>query len=124
MEIDCAFPGGNILVDAIDGDVARIHQDLRDTEGDWFYWSFRVHGAQGRTVRFEFTRGNPIGVRGPALSTDGGKSWSWLGLEATDGASFRYTFASRCEHGLPSRFTSRCRRQVGPSPPNKRTWTA
>ena len=93
MQIDCAFPGGNILVDGIDGDVARIHQDLRDTEGDWFYWSFRVRGAHGRTVRFEFTGSNPIGVRGPAVSADGGKSWQWLGTAAVTGQSFAYTFA-------------------------------
>jgi hypothetical protein len=31
-------------------------------------------------------------VRGPAVSTDGGKSWKWLGAQAVRGASFHYSF--------------------------------
>ena len=43
VKIDGDIPGGNIVVDAIDGDPAvLLHQDLRDTAGDWFYWHFRV----------------------------------------------------------------------------------
>ena len=56
--IDCEFPGGNIVVDAIEGDTVSLHQDLRDTRGDWFYWYFRVRGAAGRTLNFKFTKGN------------------------------------------------------------------
>src|SRR5262249_18393788 len=67
-----------------------VHQDLRDTAGDWFYWSFRVKGGQGRQLTFHFTKGNPIGVRGPAVSADGGKTWQWLGAQAVRGASFHY----------------------------------
>ena len=88
--IDADFPGGNIIVDGIDGDTVRLHQDLRDTEGDWFYWYFRVRGAQGRVLTFQFTRGNPIGGRGPCVSVDGGASWQWLGTRPTDAA---FTFA-------------------------------
>jgi hypothetical protein len=73
--------------------LVRIHQDLRDTATDWFYWCFRVRGAAGRTLRFEFTKGNVIGVRGPAVSTDGGVTWRWLGTEVVEGASFRYAFS-------------------------------
>ena len=92
LQVDADFPGGNIVVDKIDGDNVHLHQDLRDTAGDWFYWYFRVRGAQGRTLTFHFTKGNPIGVRGPAVSTDGGKSWQWLGAQAVRGASFQYAF--------------------------------
>lgn len=94
VRIDADFPGGNILVEAIEGDTVRLHQDLRDTEGDWFYWCFRVRGAAGRTLTFQFTHGNVIGVRGPAVSTDGGKRWKWLGAAAVDGSRFRYHFAA------------------------------
>jgi hypothetical protein len=55
-----------------------VRADLRDTEGDWFYWCFRITGAAGRRLQILFTAGNPVGVRGPALSVDGGP-WSWLG---------------------------------------------
>jgi hypothetical protein len=92
VRVDCDLPGGNIVVDKIDGDTVSVHQDLRDTQGDWFYWQFRVRGAQGRTVAFQFTKGNVVGVLGPAMSLDGGETWSWLGKESVQGASFRYAF--------------------------------
>jgi hypothetical protein len=33
FQIDAAFPGGNILLNKIDGDTVSLHQDLRDTSG-------------------------------------------------------------------------------------------
>jgi Zinc carboxypeptidase len=90
LQIDADFPGGNIVVDKIKGDDVYLHQDLRDTAGDWFFWHFRVRGGAGRTLTFHFTKGNPIGVRGPAVSSDAGKSWRWLGAEAVRGASFQF----------------------------------
>jgi hypothetical protein len=92
VQVDAAIPGGNIVVDKIEGDVVSLHQDLRDTAGDWFYWMFRVRGAQGRTLTFRFTKSNVIGVLGPALSKDGGASWTWLGKDSVEGASFRCAF--------------------------------
>ena len=90
-KVDCDFPGGNIVVDSINGDTVSLHQDLRDTEGDWFYWYFRVRGAAGRTLRFEFDRGkNVIGVRGPAVSLDRGRTWRWLGSEWARATAFSY----------------------------------
>lgn len=90
LQIDADFPGGNIVLDKIKGDDVYVHQDLRDTNGDWFYWYFRVQGGQGRTLTFHFTKSNPIGVLGPAVSADAGKSWQWLGAKAVRGASFHY----------------------------------
>ena len=92
LTIDCNFPGGNILVEGIEGDTVSLRQDLRDTPRDWFYWYFRVRGAAGRTLTFRFTKSDAIGVRGPAVSTDRGKAWAWLGKEAVEGQSFRYSF--------------------------------
>jgi hypothetical protein len=88
MMVDADFPGGNILVDALDGDRLLVHQDLRDTEGDWFYWAFRVRGAAGRTLDVTFTGSDPFTSRGPAVSDDGGASWRWLG--PVDGRRFTY----------------------------------
>jgi hypothetical protein len=90
--VDADFPGGNIVVDSIAGDTVTLHQELRDTEGNWFYWCFRVRGAAGRTLRFCFRDSNPIGTRGPALSLDGGKTWSWLGANAVNGKTFTCAF--------------------------------
>ena len=92
LKIDADFPGGNIVVDKVEGDTVSLHQDLRDTQGDWFYWQFRVRGAQGRTITFQFTKTNVIGVLGPAMSLDGGESWAWLGKQSVSANSFRYAF--------------------------------
>lgn len=87
--IDAAFPGGNIVVERVDGDEAWVRQDLRDTDMDWFYWCFRVRGAAGRLLRVHFTGSGAFGTRGPAVSFDEGRAWSWLGREAVEGKSFR-----------------------------------
>ena len=96
-QVDTDFPGGNVVVVNINGDSVQLHQDLRDTEGDWFYWSFRVKGAAGRTLNFEFTKGNVISSRGPAVSTDGGLTWRWLGDLNFSGNRFQYNFGPK-EH--------------------------
>lgn len=95
--IDCDFPGGNIVVERVEGNQVYLHQDQRDTPGFWFYWYFRVRGAAGRTLTFVFTKGNVIGTRGPAVSTDGGKTWAWLAVEAVKGASFTYAFPKKAD---------------------------
>ncbi|MFH1740154.1 MAG: M14 family zinc carboxypeptidase [bacterium] len=92
FSIDAEFPGGNIVVDKIDGTRVFLHQDLCDTEGDWFYWHFRVRDAEGQTLTFEFTQSNVIGVMGPAISRDKGLTWSWLGSASVHEQSFPYTF--------------------------------
>lgn len=94
-QLDAAFPGGNILVDRSDGDFVYLRQDLRDTEGWWFWWCFRVRGAAGRGLTFQFTNKDVIGTRGPAVSTDGGLSWAWLG--AGTKAGFYYAFPPHAE---------------------------
>ena len=118
LKIDCDFPGGNIIVDSIKGDTVWLRQDLRDTAGNWFYWYFRVRGGAGRKLNFRFTRVNGngvpnpaedaesvdwgwrpvIGVRGPAVSVDGGPTWRWLGPEkGDDGERFHFAFPQHAE---------------------------
>ena len=63
--IDAGIPAGNIVFEKMSNDTVYVHQDLRDTEGDWFYWAFRARGFQGRTVTFVFTKSVAVGVRGP-----------------------------------------------------------
>lgn len=101
--MDCTFPGGNIIVERMEGDTVYLHQDIRDTTEWWFYWYFRVRGASGRTLTFRFTQGDVIGSRGPAVSagthyrTDAGTTWRWLGRDAVDHIAFTYTFAPGTE---------------------------
>jgi len=99
LKIDCEFPGGNIVVESIEGDVVKLHQDLRDTEGDWFYWYFRISGAQGRKLTFQFTKSVAVGVNGAAVSLDQGKSWLWTGKETVNGNSFTYDFSENANEG-------------------------
>jgi len=102
--VDADYPGGNIIVQRSDGDVVELKQDLRDTAGWWFYWSFRIRGAAGRKVTFRFTNKNVIGTRGPAVSLDSGETWSWLGTKHVKGASFAYAFPAAGKNARPVRF--------------------
>ena len=97
LSVDAAFPGGNIIVERVEGYELFVHQDLRDTEGDWFYWYFRVRAAAGRTLTVHFTQSRALGVRGPAASFDGGGTWEWLGADSCDGQSFRCTLPEDAE---------------------------
>lgn len=100
--IDVDFPGGNIIVQNSDnnstlyyevtGDTISVRPDLRDTEGSWFYWYFRVKEATGRTLHFKFPNENFIGVHGPAFSIDEGGTWEWLGDSSVRGTTFQFSF--------------------------------
>lgn len=74
-------PGGNIVVQRIDGQTAFVAPDQRDIQKGqwWFYWSFRLRAPVQRPVTIVFSGQNPLGVRGPAMSLDGGATWQWLG---------------------------------------------
>src|SRR5690349_1505896 len=73
FSIDASFPGGNILVSKIEGDVVQLGPDQRDNVLPWFYWYFRVKGAANRTLTFAF-RKDHVGVRGPGVSLDAGRT--------------------------------------------------
>lgn len=113
--VDDDFAGGNIVIDSIANDRVFLHQDLNDFgPGNWFYWNFRVKGAAGRKLTFEFThpwgearkRLNVIGVRGPAISLDRGNTWNWMGAGVVEHRSFSYDFGAgqndvRFSFGMP-----------------------
>src|SRR5680860_1081059 len=90
LVVDGHFPSGNIVVDRIDGDDIFLHQDLRDTYRDWFYWSFRVEGGSGRHLMFHFTQSDVIGARGPAVSLDQGATWFWHDHDVFDSRNFSF----------------------------------
>lgn len=103
--ITADFPGGNILLEKMDGDEIYLRQELRDSVSGWFYWAFRVRGAARRRLKFHFTGGDVLGVRGPAASYDGGASWQWLGNEVVHredhaDVTFAHEFAPQQEEAL------------------------
>ena len=76
MRIDTDYCGGNLKILSQDGDTFYVAPDLRDTEGDWFYFNFRVIGAEGRTLKFDFQK-RAVPPFGPAVSFDG-ENWEYL----------------------------------------------
>lgn len=124
MTVDNVLPAGNIVYERTEGDTVYVHQELRDTEGDWFYWAMRVKGAAGRTVTFAFTRSVAVGVRGPAVSRDKGRTFAYAAESGVTRKGFTYTFGPdedetwfyECIPYLPSdwsRFLEENRRHAG-----------
>ena len=89
MRIHKDFIGGNIEVERINNGTVYLKNELRDTEGDWFYWAFCVEEAEGKTITFKLEE-NRLGYFGPAVSHDL-VNWHWLGCADED--SFTYTFS-------------------------------
>ncbi len=90
MKIHQNFVGGNIRVKEISGDTVILENELRDTEGDWFYWAFCAEDAENQEITFRFEN-KRLGYWGPAVSHDL-KNWHWL--DRVDGESFTYRFGS------------------------------
>lgn len=80
ITINTAFPGGNALVRNNAGNTVEIAPDLRGGK-PWFYWYFEATASAPGRATFVFVKPGAIGVRGPALSQDGGKAWSWMGAD-------------------------------------------
>ena len=96
--VDNRIPQGNIFVAGIKGDTVELHNEVRDTVGWWFWWAFRVRGAEGRTLKFKF-RPDPltgwreyVSNRGAVGSTDCGATWSYTEKEPFTPSEFTYTF--------------------------------
>ena len=99
MRIDNQLPGGNVIVQQIDGHNALLKRELRDTAGNWFYWKFRAEFDEPGDYAFTFLEGASVGNRGAAISTDHGKSWTWGGVSEEDkkAETFRYHTAAAGE---------------------------
>lgn len=84
FQIEADYPGGNVRLLRQEGDSFTLAPDLRDTQSGqwWFYFNFRLRGPADQPVTIRFLDRNPIGVRGPARSVDGGRTWDWMGPEA------------------------------------------
>lgn len=94
VSIKADFPGGNVIVEKLEGDVVTLKPDLRGGR-DWFYWSFECRTKTRRKLRFVLPDKRTmkyIGMQGPAVSNDGGKTWDWLGADTVDGPAFECAF--------------------------------
>ena len=92
MTISKEFEGGNIRVVSAEEEKVCLECELRDTQGDWFYWAFRVQGAAGRKVTFDFSPKDRVGSFGAAVSRDF-VHWTWGGVPNEDFTAFTYEFA-------------------------------
>ncbi|OGV57575.1 MAG: hypothetical protein A2X45_11350 [Lentisphaerae bacterium GWF2_50_93] len=96
IKIRSDFPGGNVIVQKNEPGKAQIAPDLRGGAA-WFYWYFEAEAVQPGRVDFVFPEQmtgvkSPIGMQGPALSLDLGKSWTWAGTGNVKDNSFFYDF--------------------------------
>ncbi len=100
--LNADFPGGNIKVMANVGGTVHAEPDLRGDD-PWFYWYFEATSTKPGRVTFVFPekvagfKDGAIGLQGPAMSTDQGKSWKWMGTDRVDGSSFFHDFAKANE---------------------------
>ena len=84
IKISDKFEGGNIIVDKIEGNNVYLKPDYRDS-APWFYWAFKIEGAEGKKLNFfverpmvgRFGYQATVGYFGPAVSCDL-KNWKWL----------------------------------------------
>lgn len=90
--IDKNLPAGNIVFERMVDDTVYVHQGLRGSKKAWFYWAFRVTGAQGKKLTFVFTKSFAICERGPVVSLDKGKSYEYLAEEGATKFQFTYDF--------------------------------
>lgn len=110
VSIHTAFPGGNALVINNVDDTVALEPDLRGGER-WFYWCIEATASQAGTVTFDFSSVGPssstfpVGLQGPAMSDDGGNTWSWMGTETVDVTALTFTHTFTEDH-LTMRFAS------------------
>lgn len=93
ISIDTNFPGANVIIDSISADTVYFRPDLRETQGDWFYWNFRAVSSQPKKWYFKAQDANDLTSRGAAYSLDGGYHWQWIDPSDQHGEQlFSFTF--------------------------------
>lgn len=100
MIVSSDYAGGNIIYkgSAEEKDYTEIflQQDLRDTDGWWFYWNFRIDSPPAGKVRFTFQNKAVVCPYGAAVSRDG-INWAYDPDGYEDSTHFNYTFESGCQ---------------------------
>ena len=93
VTISTDFPGGGVVVVSKENNVITLDQDLSQSiEGEyhWFYWNFKVTSQTDRLVKFNFKWASSIGDGGVLYSTDGDKTWNYLGRANNSHQYFNY----------------------------------
>lgn len=90
IKISSDFPGGNIVVNKISGDTVWLKPDLSFTNGEWFYWYFKISGISGKNITFKFDQNNVFAKYGPAYSINNDFTWNKKsnGIPVFDYSSF------------------------------------
>lgn len=98
VDINSDFPGGNVIVKSNEGATLQIAPDLRTSTVEWPYWYFAAKANKPGLVTFQTPemfgqrKAGSIGMQGPAISTDQGKTWKWMGRDNVVDHSFTYDF--------------------------------
>jgi acetyl esterase/lipase len=93
--ISSDFAGGNIIVVKTTADTIWLKPDLSETEGDWFYWYFKVTNTSGKQLFFQFTMDNQFTAFGPAYSINNDNTWKWYGENRVHNNGFSYSFSQK-----------------------------
>lgn len=95
MKIVSDYPGGNIIFKGINNEDGcteiLLEQDMRDTDGWWFYWNFRIDSPPEGKVRFSFCGKDVVCPYGAAVS-ENGEDWHYDTVGYEDGKHFVYNF--------------------------------
>lgn len=98
MKIETDFEGGNIRVLSVEGDVVTVEPEIRGGAA-YFYWAFRVRGAEGRALRFVFPQKTRVGPFGAAVGYDL-IHWFWSNTktetETTEGFTYSFSENEHC----------------------------
>ncbi len=95
VKITSDFPGGNIVINNISTDSVWLAPDLSFTQGEWFYWYFKISGISGKTITFNFDQKNVFTKYGPAYSINNDFSWKWYGENRITNNSFLFSFTEQ-----------------------------
>lgn len=69
---------GNVRIISLDKSGMVFSNELRDTQGNWFYWAFEAVFSKPGDYKFTLVPPALMGTRGPAFSYDNGITWQWL----------------------------------------------
>jgi len=103
VDISSDFAGGNVVVKSNSGAEVQIQPDLRTTPSEWPYWYFAAKANKPGVVTFQTPeiwgtrKAGALGNQGPAISTDQGKTWKWMGTQNVTDHRFTYEFAKAGE---------------------------
>ena len=93
IKVSSDFPGGNIDLLGIEADTVWLKTDNSFTEGEWFYWYFKVSNIAGQRITFKFEQENVFARYGPGYSINNDQTWKWYGENRVHENAFTFSFA-------------------------------